>query len=90
MVLFRVHMTVLLELHLKVHFKNYTKMHKQVTPENALKGLFQVALELHLFMAQSMHNGIQNDSIKGEIEEALYAALEDASKISFQEAFKTL
>ena len=49
----------------------------------ALKGAYQVVLELYLFMQLSMHKALQYDSIKGEIEVALYAALEDASKISF-------
>ena len=30
-----------------------------------------------------MHKNIQNDSVKGEIEETLYAALEGAYNISF-------
>ena len=40
-------------------------------------------------MQVSMHMNITNNSIKGEIEEACYAALEGASKISFFEALKT-
>ena len=52
-------------------------------PEIALKGVFQVALELHLFIQLSMHKSVQYDSVKGDIEVALYAALESASKISF-------
>ena len=53
------------------------------TPKTALKGALQVALELHLFMQLPMDTSVQNDSVKGEIEVALYAELEDASKISF-------
>ena len=34
-------------------------------------------------MQLSMHKNVQNDSIKGEIKEVLYAPLEDASNISF-------
>ena len=74
---FRVHLIIHLELHLKVHFKIYIKVHKKV------------ALELHLFMQLSMHNTIQYDSVKGQIEVALYAALEDASTITFLGALKT-
>ena len=65
------------------------KMHKKGAPEIALKGTVQVVLELHWFMQVSMHMIITNNSIKGEIEEACYAALEGASKISFFEALKT-
>ena len=36
-----------------------------------------------LVMQLSMHKRVQYDSVKGEIEVALYAALEGASKISF-------
>ena len=54
-------------MHLKVHFKIYIKVHKKV----------------HLLMQLSMHKSVQYDSVKGEIDEALYAALEGASKISF-------
>ena len=52
-------------------------------PEIVLKGVLQVALELHLFMQLLMHKSEQYDSVKGGIEVALYAALEGASKISF-------
>ena len=58
-------------------------------PEIELKGALQAALEFHLFMQQSMYNSVQYDSVKGEIEVALYAALEDVSKISFQGTLKT-
>ena len=54
---------------------------KEGAPEIALKDALQVALELHLFMHFSMHKSVQYDSVKGEIEVALYAALEEASKI---------
>ena len=54
--------------------------------EIALKGGLQVALELNLFMQLSMHKNVRYDSVKGEIGIALYAALEDASKRSFQGA----
>ena len=57
--------------------------------ENALKGALQIARKLHLFMPLSMHKSIQNDSIKGETEEAVYAVLDCASKISFWGALKT-
>ena len=53
--------------------------------EIALKGGSQVALQLNLFMQLSMHKNVRYDSVKGEIGIALYAALEDASKILFQE-----
>ena len=39
-------------------------------------------MEMHLLVQKST----QNDSIKGEFEEALYVALEGASKISLEEA----
>ena len=54
--------------------------------EIALKGGLQVALELNLFMQLSMHKNVRYDSVIGEIGIALYAALEDTSKISFQGA----
>ena len=54
--------------------------------EIALKDGLQVALELNLFMQFSMHKNVRYDSVKGEIGIALYAALEDVSKISFQGA----
>ena len=41
-------------------------------------------------MQLSMHERIKNDLIKDETEEAVYAALEGASKISFKGAFKTV
>ena len=44
---------------------------------------------LHLSSTCCQCMSIQNDSIKGEIEEACYAALEGASKISFHGALKT-
>ena len=62
-------------------------MHKKDASENALKGALQVALELHLFMQFSVYKSIQNNSIKIEIGEARYVALEDASKISFYKTF---
>ena len=34
-------------------------------------------------MLLSMHKSVQNDSIKNEIEEVLYAAIEGASNIPF-------
>ena len=50
----------------------------------ALKDAIQVALEFYLFMQLSMHKSVQQyDSVKGEIEVALYTELESASKISF-------
>ena len=52
-------------------------------PEIALKGAPQVALELHLFMQLSTNKCVQYDSVKGEIEVALYTTHESASKISF-------
>ena len=45
---------------------------KEGAPEIALKDALQVALELHLFMHFSMHKSVQYDSVKGEIEVALY------------------
>ena len=57
--------------------------------ENVLKGAFQVALKLHLFMQLSLHKSIPNNSRKDEIEEVGYTALEDGSKISFYGALKT-
>ena len=54
--------------------------------EIALKGGRQVALELNLFMQLSMHKNVRYDSVKDEIGIALYGALENASKISFQGA----
>ena len=52
-------------------------------PEVALKAVLQATLEFHLFMYLSMHKCVQNDSIKYEIEGALYVTLEGTSKISF-------
>ena len=57
-------------------------------PENALQFALQVALESHLPMQLSIHQSVQNDSIKSEIEEVLYAALEGAPNISLQGAVK--
>ena len=34
-------------------------------------------------MQLSMHKSVQHDSVKGEIEEAIFAKREGASKISF-------
>ena len=63
--------------------QDLNKDEKKGASEIALKGALQVALELHVFMQLSMHKSVQYDSVKGEIEVALYAALEGASKISF-------
>ena len=52
-------------------------------PEIALKDALQFALELHLFMHLSMYKSVQYESVKGETEVAICAALEEASKISF-------
>ena len=79
MVQFRVHLIIRPELYLKVHFKIYIKMCKKVEPKNALKGALLVALELYLFMRLLMHKSIPNASIKGEIAEVRYAALECVS-----------
>ena len=57
-------------------------------PEIALRGALQVAREFHLLM-QLCNKSVQYDSVKGEIEEALYTALESASKISFKGVLKT-
>ena len=40
-------------------------------------------------MQLSMHESVQYDSVKGEIEVALYTSLESGSKISFWGALKT-
>ena len=58
-------------------------------PEIALRGALQVAREFHLLMQLSIHKSVQYDSVKGEIEEALYTALESVSKISFKGVLKT-
>ena len=79
MVQFRVHLIIRPELYLKVHFKIYIKMCKKVAPKNALKGALLVALELYLFMRLLMHKSTPNASIKGEIAEVRYAALESVS-----------
>ena len=50
-------------------------------PENVLKDT--VATELQLLMQLPLHKGLQNSSIKGEIDETLYTALEGATKVSF-------
>ena len=76
-------------MHLKVRFKTYIKMHKKGTPEDGLKGAPQIALELQMFMQLSMYKSVQNDSVKGKIEEAFYSELEDASKISVKGTLKT-
>ena len=34
-------------------------------------------------MQSSIHKGVENDSKKGEIKEALFAALESTSEVSF-------
>ena len=49
-----------------------------------MKGALQGALVLHLFMQLSIHKSAQNDSVEGEIEEVIYAALEGSSKISLR------
>ena len=67
----------------QVALQDLNKDEKKGASEIALKGALQVALELHVFMQLSMHKSVQYDSVKGEIEVALYAALEGASKISF-------
>ena len=67
----------------------FEDLYKDCAPEIALKGARKVALQFHLFMQLSMHKSVQYDSVQGEIEVALYAALESASKIPFQGALKT-
>ena len=52
-------------------------------PEIALRGALQVAREFHLLMQLSIHKSVQYDSVKGEIEVALYTLTEIASTISF-------
>ena len=47
------------------------------------KGALQVPFQLHSFLQLAMHKNVQKNSIKSETEEALYAALLSASKISF-------
>ena len=68
---------------LKGAFQDLYKRAQKGSPEIALKGALQVALELHLFMQLPMHETVQYDSVKGITEEPLYAALESASEISF-------
>ena len=46
---FRVHLIIHPKSHLKVYFKTYIKMHKKGAPENAVKGVLQVAL-VHLIV----------------------------------------
>ena len=67
----------------------FEDLYKDRAPEIALKGARQVALQFHLFMQLSMRKSVQYDSVKGEIEVALYTALDSASKIPFQGALKT-
>ena len=61
----------------------------EVTPtiEIEIKGIVEVITEMQLKMHMVMHLLVQksarNDSIKRELEEALYVALESAPKISF-------
>ena len=64
-------------------FQDLYKGAQKGAPEIALKGALQVALELLLFIQLSMHESVQYDSVKGEIEVAPYAELEGASKIPF-------
>ena len=56
------------------------------TFEVEIKGALEVTIELHLKMHKVVHllvqKSSQNNSIKGELEEALYVALEGAPKIS--------
>ena len=60
----------------------------EVTPtiEIEIKGTVEVTIEMQLKMHMVMHLLVQksarNDSIKGELEEALYVALEGVPKIS--------
>ena len=60
----------------------------QGTPtfEVKIKGAFEVAIELHLKIHMVVHllvqKSSQNNSVKGELEEALFVALEGAPKIS--------
>ena len=70
-------------------FQDLYKGAQKSAPEIALKGALQVALELLLFIQLSMHESVQYDSVKGEIEVALYTSLESGSKISFWGALKT-
>ena len=60
------------------------KDEKKRAPEIWIKGALQGALVLHLFMQLSIHKSVQNDSVEGEIEEVIYAALEGSSKISLR------
>ena len=64
-------------------FQDLYKGAQKNAPEIALKGALQVALELLLFIQLSMHESVQYDSVKGEIEVAPYAELEGSSKIPF-------
>ena len=50
------------------------------TSEGAPKGGPQVLLKLNKFLHFLVHKGVQNDSIKGEINSLLYAAFEGQTK----------
>ena len=56
------------------------------TFEVEIKDAFYVAIEFHLKMHMAMHllaqKGSQNNSIKDDLEETFYVALEGAPKIS--------
>ena len=71
------------KLHLEDALQDLYKDAQQGAPDNALKGAFQVGLQLHLFMKLSIDKSVQHDSIKDETEEKLYAVLEGKPKISF-------
>ena len=64
-----------LELYFKVHLKK--KLHLKLQRKVHFR-LHWVAL-VHV----RVHENVQHDSVTGEIEVALYAALEEASKILF-------
>ena len=83
MIQYRVSQIIHLQFVPKGALQDLYKDAQKCAPEDPVKGALQVALELHLFMQLSMHKRVQNDSEKGEIEEALSTALESALKISF-------
>ena len=59
---FEVRLMVQVRLHLIIHLEgalqDLYKDAQKGSPENALKGPLQVALELHLFMPLSMHRSV--------------------------------
>ena len=92
------HLTFLLDGALKYEHGSAVEGVPDGSPEGTLmfeveiKGVFEFTIELHLKMHMVVHLLVQQsakkDSIKVELEKALYVALEAAPRISLNEARK--